>query len=80
LPNRMVPFCSGAAPINLAMSSHSESGSPTLQTCVGILSIIAIFIALAGLHYRDSLACVFLRRFRRSRVECEPYVSTRYRQ
>ncbi|KAH7085042.1 hypothetical protein BKA63DRAFT_485037 [Paraphoma chrysanthemicola] len=48
------------------MSTTSKS-SDLLQVLFGIIGIVSILVALAGLHHRDSLACVLLRRVRRFR-------------
>jgi hypothetical protein len=42
-----------------------------LEICVGITGIVAILVAIAGLHYRDSIGCVLFRSLRRRRVECQ---------
>lgn len=60
-----------AAPISLTMSSHTQSRSSTLQTCAAIFGIVAIFVTLTGIRYRNSLASLLLRRFHRSRTQQE---------
>ena len=49
------------------MSSQSEPSDVTLQLTFGIFGVVATFITLAGLHYRDAWGCVLLRRLRRPR-------------
>jgi hypothetical protein len=42
----------------------------TTQTIFGVIAILGILVTLAGLHYRDSLCCVWIRQLRRRRVQC----------
>lgn len=48
--------------------ANPTSADITLQLCFGIVAIIGILVALAGLHHRDSLGCVLCRRCHRRRA------------
>jgi uncharacterized integral membrane protein len=43
------------------------------QTIFGVLAILGILATLAGLHYRESLCCIWVQRLRRQRVQCTFY-------
>jgi hypothetical protein len=42
----------------------------TTQTILGAIAMLGILVTLAGIHYRDSLCCVWVRHLRRRRVQC----------
>ena len=48
------------------MASPSSNTEIALQLCFGIFSVVGIIVALAGLHYRDSLCCVVFHRRRKN--------------
>lgn len=59
-------------PINtssLRMADSKSSAELALQICFGAFGILGVFIALAGIHYRDSVGCVFFRRRKRPRSQ-----------
>jgi hypothetical protein len=50
--------------------STTQDTNNILQLSFGTLAFFSIIVTLAGLHYHDSLGCVLLRRWRRSRDIC----------
>lgn len=48
------------------MASSSSNTEIALQICFGVFGIVGIVVALAGLHYRDSLCCVVFQRRRKN--------------
>lgn len=47
------------------MTDTNDSLKIKLQICFGIFGIVSTVIALASLHYRDSLGCILFNRSQR---------------
>jgi hypothetical protein len=44
-------------------AAQESSGDFALQVCVGVFGILSTLVAVASLHYRDSLECILFRHF-----------------